>query len=583
MNGPDPIDSGAGGKALQNEALGVDEHYLYIDDLPIHKAAFRGDILSLKSLVESVEDIDVRSGHQCTPLHLAIRGNQVESVKILLTAGADPDLLDYGNSAYMEYYAAVNLAAWCGSTQVLEVLIDHGLAIPTLSLLLAASLNRVDCMRTILRKLDDKPFSDNSRLAGVRGTIRRAALCWHAEAVKFLMTEVEAFSDQDIEEYRACLTSALFEALDYFDCDHRCRSWHIPDQPNRFLSMLDSFITNGADVNATDPVSGMNRFWMIAGQALQFDLGSVVCLLLAKGLRVDEGSRMDHDAQHPPPLIDVVARVTDTGPIKAMVAAGANVTAADNHMSTPLHFANTRAIAECLVDLGSDLFAKDDQGRAPLHVACQDLRVEVVDFLVARGADVNETATEAQWTPIHFVTCGEAQWTPIHLVPWEGWNLQSTYRLENVKILINHGADLQATASDGRTALHGVAQKGDVNVVRYLIEQGADVCAAARGGETVLHLICSQHPPNMIPIAELLLDQGAEIEARSQAGATPLYLALDGQKLDTRYNPDFFNMLVRRGADRFASTNAGKRVVDLVDSEDWMFDEAGMLCLEPRR
>lgn len=59
--------------------------------------------------------------------------------------------------------------------------------------------------------------------------------------------------------------------------------------------------------------------------------------------------------------------------------------------------------------------------------------------------------------------------------------------LQMVEQLIEQGADINAKADNGWTALHYAAKRGYVEVVKYLIEQGADINAKNNAGETPLY------------------------------------------------------------------------------------------------
>ena len=47
--------------------------------------------------------------------------------------------------------------------------------------------------------------------------------------------------------------------------------------------------------------------------------------------------------------------------------------------------------------------------------------------------------------------------------------------LDNIRCLIEHGADLNIVDNDGYTPLHTAAAKSSLEVVEYLINQGADI------------------------------------------------------------------------------------------------------------
>lgn len=574
------------------------------DATPVHKAAEKGDISNLTFLVHSVDNIDdYHPSGQCTPLHLAIQGDHAEAVKILLEAGADPEKLDYSDTAVDPPHPALDLAAWLGACKSLRVLIEHGVAMSTSSLVLAASLNQTDCMTIILQELNRDESLRDAKIGSARTALIYAAQCWHTEAVELLLTHVAGFPDLSAVEDRSCLTEAMFMALDEYCCDRHCRERLYERSPDkyrnlshRFESMLRNLIHYGADINATVPETGMTRFWLLASPVPRFNLESVLGLLLSKGLRVDEGPRIDDDTgeYHPSPIMVALPYIKDIDTIKAMVVNGASFRVTDRNLRTPLHLAHTRATAEFFCSLGADTSAKDDQGRMPLHTACHEVHADVVDLLISRGSSVNELATEDQWVPLHFATCGRHYMTSNIYVSEESWNTAtSTSRLQTVQILLKNGANIQATASDGRTALHGAAQKGDINLIRFLLEQGANVNAATITGETALHIVMAiravQTPtePHILAMATLLLDYGADLEAKDETGATPLRKSIHGMvpvasshgKIGPASNPGRFNMLIEKGADIYTIDNAGIRVKDVVDLEYWFFDKLGRLKL----
>jgi len=89
--------------------------------------------------------------------------------------------------------------------------------------------------------------------------------------------------------------------------------------------------------------------------------------------------------------------------------------------------------------------------------------------------------------------------TPLQVASGIGWVEGITYEwsqeqtLEAVKLLVDLGADVNAQADTGRTALHGAAHKGRADVVQVLYDHGAKLDIRDygntdnRGGKLAIH------------------------------------------------------------------------------------------------
>jgi len=82
-------------------------------------------------------------------------------------------------------------------------------------------------------------------------------------------------------------------------------------------------------------------------------------------------------------------------------------------------------------------------------------------------------------------------------------------------------SDVNATASDGDTALHCVVRWNDLSAAKALIDVGAEVNKAGDLGYTPLHIACMQGNSQMV---KLLVDRGADLFALSE-GDSPFTTA----------------------------------------------------------
>ena len=103
-------------------------------------------------------------------------------------------------------------------------------------------------------------------------------------------------------------------------------------------------------------------------------------------------------------------------------------------------------------------------GFTPLGLAAFFGRAGVVDYLLARGAQVNLASRNG-----------------LKVMP-----LHSSVAAQNLAIsqaLLEHGAQVNATQQDDYTPLHEAAQNGQLEMIRLLLAHGADTAARKAGGE----------------------------------------------------------------------------------------------------
>ena len=179
---------------------------------------------------------------------------------------------------------------------------------------------------------------------------------------------------------------------------------------------------------------------------------------------------------------------------------------------------------KALLDTNAHLVSSrhsEDQA-TPLHMAAAWGHKEVVDLLLARGAEVNA------------IDCRGL--TPLH------WAVEKQHE-DVVRLLVVGKANVNAKDCDGETPLYLAAKRGLVAVVELLLAKGADVNAQEKTGETPLHRVARR---GSLDVAKLLLAAKANVNIRTKAGYpwapyTPMYVAIkDG-------HPDMVELLRQHG------------------------------------
>ncbi|XP_055916595.1 protein fem-1 homolog B [Eupeodes corollae] len=141
-------------------------------------------------------------------------------------------------------------------------------------------------------------------------------------------------------------------------------------------------------------------------------------------------------------------------------------------------------------------------GATALWVAAGMGHLEIVKFLVHKGADINHNT--------------KAHSSPLRAACYEG-------RLDIVKYLIEHGADVNLANTYNNTCIMIAAYKGYLAVVDTLLKNGADPNEQALCGATALHYAAEC---GYLNVCQLLLDHGARLQ-KNEHGLTPVLHAAE--------------------------------------------------------
>lgn len=283
------------------------------------------------------------------------------------------------------------------------------------------------------------------------------------------------------------------------------------------VELIKALLAEGADPNATQPKSlGTDGVRFLSDRELP-------SLYLAAG-------------SNPNPDV-----------LRLLIRAGADPTFSNEDGYSVLFRAVGRTDPEflqVLIELpGFDVTDPQTAGTGNLFRALhpRDAPLSIALELLDRGADPNDT-TDGLSHPMFWATHNEEASRLLSLFLEHGadpnaragddeYYYSILHRIVSesspaaVRVLLEAGADPDQTDSDGLTALHAAAAYSEHSeTIKLLLEHGASIEARTNRADTPLHYAASsRYPANLI----MLLDAGADPAARDDQGQTPLDIAED--------------------------------------------------------
>ena len=184
--------------------------------------------------------------------------------------------------------------------------------------------------------------------------------------------------------------------------------------------------------------------------------------------------------------------------MKVLISAGADINHQDKrtgytHLMNALNSCNTK-VAQFLIDKGADINLKSNDGATALILAC-GCSEEIAKQLLDKGADIHALTDRGMGV---FTQCPS------------GFS-KETVSYEFAEFLLSKGADIDETNTTasygGYTPLFWAVQSNNEKLVSFLVKNGANVNAASTKGKTPLSIATEA---GTTKIVEILKADGAK-------------------------------------------------------------------------
>ena len=512
---------------------------------PIVQAAVMGSLPISELLVKYGADVNLcQSNGESALANAANRGN-VELTSFLLEHGADPNLRkSFGTPL-----------ALADGVAVMRVLLEHGADpnIPDgdgdLPIIGSIDANNLDEIELLIRHGTDLSYANKQGETPLDRAKRRGnfgSVVAFAQAAEQNGSDASpassngSVSPSEMPELSVACAKGDFErAISLLDSGADPNEKSADGKTPLFyckevalVCLLEHF---GADVNATDAFGNTVLVSFLTGDNARHNSERAIIFLIEAGADVDAKNSEGLSAR------EIVQSVTDSD-IRAAFEQGLRVAEkksrryedmlgcqknrreewheecrplepADSRERAVINCFNACAFSDLDVLRASEDFVQSNLSvrigpeganrHSMLMTACANASVEVVEYLISLGANVNQIDDEGQIS-LHYAA-----------ISWRD-------AAEKINALANAGADVNHRSNDGLAALSNAACVQNVAAAGSLIAHGAEVNSRDSQGYTAISWTCADEAPEA-EVVELLLRNGADVRDLYATGCVLQY------------------------------------------------------------
>ena len=253
--------------------------------------------------------------------------------------------------------------------------------------------------------------------------------------------------------------------------------------------------------------------------------------------------------------------------IETLLSSGLDINSRSNDGTTPLMmaaFTGQEKTVDLLLSKGADPHLKNFIGRNLLHAAAEGGNISIVKSMLSRSIDIDSKDDELSFTPLIIavkenhvevmkyllqkgadisLTTGSKKGNALHIASQYG-------SVAAIEMLLCYYLRPDSRDREGNTPLVYAAGCGQIEAVNCLLKHGADPFLRGEHGWSLLHFAAQSG--NVI-IIETMLSKGLDIDSRGETlGLTPVMVSIIFEKLEAA------KYLLEKGADESLKTTERK-------------------------
>lgn len=439
------------------------------------------DLTKIKALINKSEDIDKQDSKGWAAMHYAVHmadeAKAIQVIDLLLAKGADIDIQEL--DAETPLFMAVELNKY----QVAKHLMAHGADVNRENtndwtpLFTAASEGYVNIAREILTYDVDLDFK-------------------HPDGWSALMFTTRATLGVDDNQQAEIAKMLIEKGAELEVRNNKGRTILMNASRNGKAEVVKVLIEAGADVNSSNEKDRYRTAFSYAERQKHKNL--------AKYLK-EIGKSSENIGQFTLNQLIQEILAEDLASAKKLVDKLPYINESDDKGNSALHYAvkmeseqKSISLIKALLERGANINHANKRKVTPLYAALKQNFApnKVILFLLENGADIN-FQRRSRWTPLVLavskgnfdVVVEMMKYSPeINHIANKGWSvfmyITNNYhkakdedQADVGRVLLKHGANIEARTKSGRTPLMNAAENGKLAVVKMLIEEGADIYA----------------------------------------------------------------------------------------------------------